>query len=94
MPTTGPSVSNDPKPPKRSPRNQAGVSGLIGADQILVAFTNRSSVGDQWLDGAVSTAWRIWLHYSGARDEDPLEALSRKWELPEPRGVGDDHEVM
>lgn len=29
------------------------------------------------------TAWRIWLDYSGAQDEDPLEVLSRNWELPE-----------
>ncbi|WP_307680398.1 hypothetical protein [Streptomyces sp. V4I2] len=40
-------------------------------------------MGEQWIEDALPTAWRIWLHYSGAQDEDPLAVLSRNGELPE-----------
>lgn len=65
------------------PEGRAELARFIGATQTLIASTNRSGVGDQWIEDAVSTAWRIWIHYSGAQDEDPLEVLSRKWGLPE-----------
>ncbi|MFG2738523.1 hypothetical protein ACGFY0_00395 [Streptomyces chartreusis] len=63
--------------------HRAALARLIGGSQTLVSSADRSGVGEQWLKDALPTAWRIWLHYSGAQDEDPLEVLSRNWELPE-----------
>ncbi|MER5985744.1 hypothetical protein [Streptomyces sp. NPDC001787] len=66
------------------PEHRSELARLIGSEQVLVASSNRSGVGEQWIEDAVSTAWRIWLHFSGTQDEDPVEVLSRKWDLPEP----------
>ncbi|WP_329167776.1 hypothetical protein OG939_36125 [Streptomyces sp. NBC_01685] len=67
------------------PEHRGALARLIGTDLLLICSTNKSGVGDRWIEDATATAWRIWFRLSNAQDNDPVEALSWKWELPAPR---------
>jgi len=55
---------------------------MIGARQLTTtSHVDRRGVGEQWIQDAVSTAWRIRFSYSRPQGENPLEVLKRKWLL-------------
>ncbi|AEM88617.1 hypothetical protein [Streptomyces violaceusniger] len=63
---------------------RAELARLIGSKQHTSgAFSDvdRRGVGEQWIQNAVSTAWRVWFSYARPQDKDPLEALKCKWNL-------------